>query len=70
MTDAANHTGVSKVAAVNLIEVPNKGEGATKTIIGVNTKATTDNSTLPTEAITAIIITVIIKAAVMMMAHR
>ena len=50
--------------AENLIEVPNKGEGASKTIIGANTKATVDISTPPTEAITIIIIMVIIEAEV------
>ena len=64
ITEAANPTGVNKAAAENLIEVPNKGEGASKTIIGVNTKATVDISTPPMEAITIIIITVIIKAEV------
>ena len=64
ITEAANHTGVNNVAAKNLTEVPNKGEGASKTIIGTNTKATTDNSTPPTEAITNIIMTVIIEAEV------
>ena len=64
ITEAPNHTGVNKVAAENLIEVPNKGEGASKTIIGANTKATVDNSTLPMEAITIIIITVIMEAEV------
>ena len=48
----------------NLIEVLNKGEGDSKTIIGANTKATMDNSTPPMEATTTIIITVIIKAEV------
>ena len=62
--EAANPTGVNKVVAKNLTEVPNKGEGASKTIIGANTKATADNSTPPTEAITIIIIIVIIKAEV------
>ena len=52
------------MAAENLIEVPNKGEGASKTIIGANTKTTMDNSTPPVEAFTIIIITVIIKAEV------
>ena len=64
ITEAANHTGVNKAVAENLIEVPNKGEEASKTIIGANTKVTTDNSTPPSEAITIIIITVIIKAEV------
>ena len=64
ITEATIPTGVNKVVAKNLIEVPNKGEGASKIIIGGNTKATMDNSIPPTEAITIIIITVIIKAEV------
>ena len=60
ITEAASHTGVNKVAAENLIEVPNKGEGASKTVMGTNTEATVDNSTLPVEAFTIIIIMVII----------
>ena len=63
-TEATSHTGVNKAAAENLIEVPNKGEGASKTIIGANIKVTMDNSTPPAEAITIMIITVIIKAEV------
>ena len=62
ITEAANHTGINKAAAEKLIEVPNKGEGASKTITGANTKVTVDNSTPPVEAITIIIITVIIEA--------
>ena len=62
--EAANPTGVNKAVAENLTEVPNKGEGDSKTIIGANTKATTDNSMPPVEAITIIIITVIIKGEV------
>ena len=62
ITEATNHTGVNKVVAENLIEVPNKGEGDSKKIMGANTKATADNLTPPVEAITIIIITVIIKA--------
>ena len=62
--EAANPTGVNKAVAENLTEVPNKGEGDSKTIIGANTKATTDNSMPPMEAITIIIITVIIKEEV------
>ena len=50
--------------AKNLTEVPNKGEGASKTIIGANTKVTVDNSTSPIEDITIKIITVITKAEV------
>ena len=64
ITEAANPTGVNKAATKNLIELPNKGEGISKTIIGANTKATADNSTPPTEAITIIIIAVIIEAEV------
>ena len=52
------------MAAENLIEVPNKGEGDSKTITGANTKATADNLIIPAEAITIIIITEIIKAQV------
>ena len=63
ITEAANHTGVNKVAE-NPIEDPNRGEGDNKTITGTNTKATTDNLTPPTEAITIIIITAIIEAGV------
>ena len=55
---------VNKAVAKYLKEVPNKGEGASKTIIGANTKATMDNSTPPMEAITIIIIMVIIEAEV------
>ena len=64
IVEATNPTGVIKVAAENLIEVLNKGEGDNKTIIGANTKATTNNLTPPVEAITIPIITVIIKAEV------
>ena len=60
ITEATNPTGVNKAAAENLIGVPNKGEGSSKTIIGANTKATVDNLTPPTEAFTIIIIMVII----------
>ena len=52
------------MVAESLIEVPNKGEGASKIIIGGNTKVTVGNSTPPMEAITTIIITAIIKAEV------
>ena len=65
ITEATNHTGVNK-AAENPIEDPNRGEGDTKTIAGANTKATADNLTPPTEAITIIIIMVIIEAEVNM----
>ena len=64
ITEAANPIGVNKAAAENLIEVPNKGEWASKTIIGANTKATTDNSIPCMEAITIIITMVIIKVEV------
>ena len=64
ITEAANPTGVNKAVAENLIEVLNKGERDSKTIIGANTKATMDNSTPPVEAITITIITVIIEAEV------
>ena len=50
----------------NPTEDPNRGGGDNKTITGANTKATTDNLTPPMEAITIIIITVIIKAEVVM----
>ena len=56
--------GVNKVVAENLTEVSNKGEGASKTITGDNTKATMGNTTPPTEAITIIIIMVIIEVGV------
>ena len=59
ITEAANLTGVNKVVAENLLEIPNKGKGASKTIIGANTKATTDNSIPPMEAITIIIMVII-----------
>ena len=64
ITEATNHTGVNKAVAESLIEIPNKGKGASKTITGANTKATADNSTPLTEAITIIIITVIIEVEV------
>ena len=41
-----------------------RGKGDSKIIIGANTKATADNSTPPTEAITTIIVTAIIEAEV------
>ena len=62
ITQATDPTGVNKVVAGNITEVLNKWEGDSKIIIGANTKATMDNSTPPMEAITTIIITVIIKA--------
>ena len=52
------------MAAESLIGVPDTGEGASKTIIGNNTKAIMGNTTPPTEAITIIIITVIIEVEV------
>ena len=64
IVEAANPTGVNEVAAENLTEVLNKGEGDNKTIIGANTKVTTDKLTPPVEAITIPIITVIIKGEV------
>ena len=63
ITEAANPTGVNKVAE-NLIEDPKRGEGDNKSITGANTKATVDNLTPPAEAITVKITTVIIKAEV------
>ena len=62
--EAADPTGANKVAVENPIEAPNTGEGASKTIIGDNTKATVGNITPPTEAITIIMITVIIEVEV------
>ena len=64
ITEATNPTGINKAAAENLTEVPNKGAGASKIVIRANTKATADNLAPPTEAITIIIITVIIEAEV------
>ena len=63
IAEAADPTGVKKVAE-NLTEDPNNGEGDNKTITGANIKATADNLTPPTEAITTIIIMVIIEAEV------
>ena len=60
ITGAANHTGVNKQQKT-LLGDPNRGEGDNKTITGANTKLTTDNLTPPTEAITIIIIMIIIK---------
>ena len=62
--EAADPIGANKVVIKSLKEVPNKGEGASKTIIGDNTKATMGNITLPAEAITIIIIMVIIEVEV------
>ena len=64
ITEATNLTGVKKVPAENLIEAPNKREGDSKTIIGANTKVTVDNLIPPKEAITIIIVTVIIEVQV------
>ena len=58
VTEATDPTGANKAVAESLIEVPNKGEGASKIIIGGNTKANVGNLTPLTEAITIIIITV------------
>ena len=63
IAEAADHTGINKVAE-DPLEDPNKREGDNKTIIGANTKITMDNLTPPVEAITITIITVIIKAEV------
>ena len=63
IAEATDHIGVNKVAE-GLLENPNKGEGDNKTIIGANTRVTTNNLTSPAEAITITIITVIIKAEV------
>ena len=62
--EAADPTGANKVAVENPIEDPNTEEGASKTIIGDNTKVTMGNITPPTEAITIIIITVFIEVEV------
>ena len=61
IAEAAHHIGVNKVGK-GLLEDPSKGEGDNKTIIGANTRVTTDNLTPPMEAFTITIITVIIKA--------
>ena len=61
--EAVDPTGVNQMAE-DCIEDLNTGEGDNKTIIGASTKATADNLTPPMEAITIIIITVIIKAEV------
>ena len=62
--EATDLTGANKVVVENPIEAPNTGEGANKTIIGDNTRTTVGNITPPVEAITIIIITVIIKVEV------
>ena len=64
MTEATDPIGVNKVVAESLTEVPKNREGASKIIIGGNTKAIIGNSTPPTEAITTIIIMVIIEEEV------
>ena len=64
ITEAADPTWANEVVAESFIEVPNKGEGASKIIIGGNTKVTMGNSTPLLEAVRTIIITVIIKAEV------
>ena len=63
IAEATDHIGINKVSEGPL-EDPNNGEGDNKTITGANTRITLDNLTLPTEAITITIITVIIKAEV------
>ena len=63
IVEAADHIGVNKVAE-DPLEDPNKGKGDNKTIIGANTKITTDNLTPPVEAITITIITISIEAEV------
>ena len=62
--EAADPTGVNKVVSESLKEISKKGEGASKIITGDNTKATVGNTTPPAEAITRIIITVIIEVEV------
>ena len=62
--EAPDPTGANKAAVENPIEAPNTEEGASKTIIRDNTKATVGNITIPMEAITIIIITVIIKVEI------
>ena len=59
--EATDPTGANKAVVENPIEVPNTEEGASKAIIGDNTKATMGNITAPAVAITIIIITVIIE---------
>ena len=61
ITEATNPRGA---VVENSIEVPNIWEGVNKIIIGGNTKATMGNTAPPTEAITIIIITAIIKVEV------
>ena len=62
--EAADPTGANDAAVESLTEVPNKEEGASKTIIADYTKATMGNTTPPMEAITIIIIMVIIEVEV------
>ena len=64
ITEATDPTETIKVVIENSTEVPNIGEGVSKTIIGDNTKATVGNTTPPVGAITIIIITAIIKIEV------
>ena len=59
--EATGPTGVNKVAE-DCTEDLNRGDRDNKTIIGANTQATTDNLTPPMEAITIIMIAIIIKA--------
>ena len=61
---ASNPTGANKAVVENPFGAPNTEEGASKTIIGGNTKATVGNITSPVEAIAIIIITVIIEVEV------
>ena len=62
--EATNPIETIKMAVENLIEAPNTWEGASKTILGDNTKATMGNTMPPVEAITIIIITAIIEVEV------
>ena len=57
--EAADPIGANKAGVENPIEAPNKGQGASKTIIGDNTKATVGNTTPPMETITIIIMVII-----------
>ena len=66
ITEAADPTGVNKVEAESPTKDPNKGEGVSKIITGANTKATMGNTTLLMEAITIIIIMVIMQVEVIM----
>ena len=62
--EVTDPTGANKVAVENPKEAPNTEEGASKTIIGANTRSTMGNITPPAGAVTIIIITVIIKVEV------